>query len=182
MESIQETTSWATDNMRLSRVDWSGVVLGVLRSVSFTKRIKHTWKVVKGMFSFNSDLIYDSELYTEKYATGRTSSPIWYTWNVHCIFAVWSYMFKNWCFKINYCLNILLIIRLIYQREGWQAIEFYAQFRIIFILIRCVFLSPVRRYLQIFLGFYKANREIRNNRFVYKFCLPIGDCIVNVGT
>ena len=29
----------------------------------------------------------------------------------------------------------------------WQAIEIYAQLRIIFILIRCVFLSPVRRYL-----------------------------------
>ena len=27
------------------------------------------------------------------------SSPIWYTWNVPCIFALRSYMFKNWCFK-----------------------------------------------------------------------------------
>ena len=25
-------------------------------------------------------------------------SPIWYTWNVPCIFALRSYMFKNWCF------------------------------------------------------------------------------------
>ena len=63
------------------------------------------------------------------------------------------------------------------RRKPWQGL-----FRIIFILIRCVFLSPVRRYLQIFLGLYKANREIRNKRFVYKFCLPIGDCIVSVGT
>ena len=23
----------------------------------------------------------------------------WYTWNVPCIFALRSYMFKNWCFK-----------------------------------------------------------------------------------
>ena len=158
------------------------MVLGVLRSVWFTKTIQHTRKVVKGMCSFNSDLIYDSELYTEKYATGRASSPIWYTWNVHCIFAVWSYMFKNWCFENKLLPEILLIIWLLYQREGWQTIEFYVQFRIIFILIRCVFLSPVRRYLQIFLGLYKANREIRNKRFVYKFCLPIGDCIVTVGT
>ena len=27
------------------------------------------------------------------------SSSIWYTWNVPCIFALRSYMFKNWCFK-----------------------------------------------------------------------------------
>ena len=62
-----------------SLADRSGMVLGVLRSVWFTKRIQHTWKVGKGTCAFNSDLIYDSELYTEKYATGRASSPIWYT-------------------------------------------------------------------------------------------------------
>ena len=28
----------------------------------------------------------------------------------------------------------------------------------------------------------KANREIINKMFVYKFCLPIDDCFVSVGT
>jgi len=41
-----------------------------------------------------------------------------------------------------------------------------------------VFLSPVRHYLHVFLGLCKANREIINKRFVYKFCLPIGVCMV----
>ena len=31
-------------------------------------------------------------------------------------------------------------------------------------------------------GFYKANLENSNKMFVYKFCLPIGDCFVSVGT
>ena len=30
--------------------------------VWLTKRIHHTWKVVKGVSLFNSDLIYDSDL------------------------------------------------------------------------------------------------------------------------
>ena len=33
-------------------------------------------------------------------------------------------------------------------------------------LIRCVFLSPVRRYLHVFLGLYRAKREISSIRFV----------------
>ena len=38
------------------------------------------------------------------------SSPIRDTWNVPCIFAVWSYMFKKRSFKVNSFLNILFII------------------------------------------------------------------------
>ena len=38
----------------------------------------------------------------------------------------------------------------------------------IFILIRCVFLSLVRCYLQVFLGLYRVNREISNKRFSAK--------------
>ena len=60
---------------KLSRSIW----YGSRSSVWFTKRIDHTWKVVKGMCLFNSDLTYNYTLYTEKYATGYASSPIWYT-------------------------------------------------------------------------------------------------------
>ena len=42
-----------------SLADRSGMFLGV---VWLTKRIHHTWKVVKGVSLFNSDLIYDSDL------------------------------------------------------------------------------------------------------------------------
>ena len=42
-----------------SLADRSGMVLGV---VWLTKRIHDTWKVVKGMSSFNFDLIFDSDL------------------------------------------------------------------------------------------------------------------------
>ena len=57
---------------------------------------------------------------------------------------------------------------------GSNIIEIYAQFRIIFILIRCVFLSLVRCYLQLFLGLYRVNREISTvikglfTNFVYR--------------
>ena len=43
---------------KLSRSIW----YGSRRSVWFTKRIHDTWKVVKGMSSFNFDLIFDSDL------------------------------------------------------------------------------------------------------------------------
>ena len=36
--------------------------------------------------------------------------------------------------------------------------------------------------MQVFLGLNKANREITNKMYVYKFCLPIDDCLVSVGT
>ena len=42
-------------------------------------------------------------------------------------------------------------------------------------LICCVFLSPVRLYLLVFLDLY-------NKMVVYKFCLPIGAYLVSVGT
>ena len=94
------------------------MVLGVLRSVWFTKRLQHTWKVVKGMCSFNSDLIYDSELSpksTQQAARLHGSGTLE-------MFIV-SLLYDRLClridvFKINYCLNILLIIWLLYQREG----------------------------------------------------------------
>ena len=48
------------------------------------------------------------------------------------------------------------------------------------VLIRCVFWSPVRHYLQIFLSLFSANREISNIRYVYKFCFAIGDWFISV--
>ena len=44
---------------KLSRSIW----YGCRSSVWLTKRIHDTWKVVKGMSSFNFDLIFDSDLY-----------------------------------------------------------------------------------------------------------------------
>ena len=44
---------------KLSRSIW----YGSRSSVWLTKRIHDTWKVVKGMSSFNFDLIFDSDLY-----------------------------------------------------------------------------------------------------------------------
>ena len=38
----------------------------------------------------------------------------------------------------------------------------------ILILIRCVFLSSVRCYLQVFPGLHRVNREISNKRFFGK--------------
>ena len=43
---------------KLSRSIW----YGSRSSVWITKRIRDTWKVVKGMSSFNFDLIFDSDL------------------------------------------------------------------------------------------------------------------------
>ena len=49
-------------------------------------------------------------------------------------------------------------------------------------LIRCVFGTGQALFVDIFLGSYKANREISNKKIVYKFCFPIGDCFVSRGT
>ena len=48
---------------KLSRSIW----YGSRSSVWHTKRIHETWKVVKGMSSFNFDLIFDSDLWLHSF-------------------------------------------------------------------------------------------------------------------
>ena len=74
-----------------------------------TKRIHDTWKVVKGMSSFNFDLIFDSDLslYRNRPRDLHRSGTLE-------MFLV-SLFYDRIClridvFKINYCLNILFII------------------------------------------------------------------------
>ena len=74
-----------------------------------TKRIHDTWKVVKGMNSFNFDLIYDSDLqlYRNRPRDLHRSGTL--EMFLVCL------LYDRTClridvFKINYCLNILFII------------------------------------------------------------------------
>ena len=74
-----------------------------------TKRIHDTWKVVKGMSSFNFDLIFDSDLqlYRNRPRDLHRSGTLE-------MFLV-SLLYDHIClridvFEINYCLNILFII------------------------------------------------------------------------
>ena len=73
------------------------------------KRIHDTWKVVKGMRSFNFDLIFDSDpyLYQNKPRDLHRSGTLE-------MFLV-SLLYDGIClridvFKRNYCLNILFMI------------------------------------------------------------------------
>ena len=74
-----------------------------------TKRIHETWKVVKGMSSFNFDLIFDSDLqlYRNRPRDLHRSGTLE-------MFLV-SLLSDSIClridvFKTNYCLNILFTI------------------------------------------------------------------------
>ena len=74
-----------------------------------TKRIHDTWKVVKGMSSFNFDLIFDSDQWLY-----RNSPRDLHRSGTLEMFVV-SLLYDRIClgidvFKINYCLNILFII------------------------------------------------------------------------
>ena len=74
-----------------------------------TKIIQDTWKVVKGMISFNFDLIFDSDLYLY-----RNRPRDLHRSGTLEMFLV-SLLYHHVClridvFKINYCLNILFII------------------------------------------------------------------------
>ena len=88
-----------------------GVVCGLI-----TKRIHHTWKVVKGMRLLNSDLIYDSNL--QLY--GKVCNRLRHLHRSGTLemFLV-SLLYDRIClridvFKINYWLNIRFIIWFLY--------------------------------------------------------------------
>ena len=71
-----------------------------------TKRIHDTWKVVKGMSSFNFDLIFDSDLLLYRNRPRDLHRP-----GTFEMFLV-SLLYDRIClridvFKINYCLNIV---------------------------------------------------------------------------
>ena len=118
------------------------------------------------------------------------SSPIRYTWTVPCIFAVRTYMFKNWCFSnkllreysvynlVSFCI-LLDNICFAKHTDLTQHIRICSftdkQYRHlcsiwdIFILMRCVFLSPVKCYLQVLLSLHSANGEVSNKRLFTNF-------------
>ena len=66
---------------------------------------KNTWKVVKGMSSFDFDLIFDFDLYYT--ATGRAIFTD--------LVMIVKLCLRIDVFKINYCLNILSIIWFLYM-------------------------------------------------------------------
>ena len=125
--------------------------------------------------------------YTEKYVTGHMifTNPV----HLKC-----SLLYEHIClridvFQINYCMNILFIIWFLSvfysitfvllntdltqriwicsftDKQYWNLCSIWD----IFILIRCVFLQPVRCYLQVLLGLHRANGEISNKRLFTNF-------------
>ena len=108
--STTERSQESLEKEKLSRWIW------FQECVWLTKRIHHTWKVVKGMSLFNSDLIYDSDLQLYSKVCNRPR-------HLHRsgtleMFLV-SLLYDRIClridvFKINYWLNILFIIWFLY--------------------------------------------------------------------
>ena len=156
--------------------------------VSLEERIDRTWKVLTHIRFMTLGWSYTKL---------AARSPMWYTWNESLLYDICLRVDVS---EINSCLNILFIcwfLCVFYpmtfvlrntdptQRDGicsfanikksyWNLCSILrCSVRIICILTRCVFWSPVRHYLQIFLSLYWANREISNIRFVYKFWLAI---------
>ena len=111
--STTERSQESLEKEKLSRWIWYN---GSRSCVWLAKRIHHTWKVVKGMSLFNSDLIYDSDLQLYSKVCNRPR-------HLHRsgtleMFLV-SLLYDRIClridvFKINYWLNILFIIWFLY--------------------------------------------------------------------
>ena len=90
---------------KLSRSIW----YGSRSSVWITKRIRDTWKVVKGMSSFNFDLVLTPTCSTDR----NRPRDLHRSGTLEMFLA--SLLYDRIClridvFKINYCLNILFII------------------------------------------------------------------------
>lgn len=155
------------------------------------KRIHHTCKVGKGKSLFNSDLIYDSELQLCRKVCNKPHDL--HQSGTLELFLV-SLLYEHIClridvFQINYCVNILFIIwflSVFYSitfvlpntdltqciRIGSFTDKQYSNLCSIwdiFILMRCVFLSPVKCYLQVLLGLHRAHGEISNKRLFTNF-------------
>ena len=111
--STTERSQESLEKEKLSRWIWYN---GSRSCVWLTKRIHHTWKVVKGMRLLNSDLIYDSNL--QLY--GKVCNRLRHLHRSGTLemFLV-SLLYDRIClridvFKINYWLNILFIIWFVY--------------------------------------------------------------------
>ena len=105
-----ERSQESLEKEKLSRWIWYN---GSRSCVWLTKRIHHTWKVVKGMSLFNSDLIYDSDLQLYSKVCNRPRH-LHRSGTLLEMFLV-SLLYDRIClridvFKINYWLNILFII------------------------------------------------------------------------
>ena len=111
--STTERSQESLEKEKLSRWIWYN---GSRSCVWLTKRIHHTWKVVKGMSLFNSDLIYDSDLQLHRKVRYRPRDL--HRSGTLEMFLV-SLLYDRIClridvFKINYWLNILFIIWFLY--------------------------------------------------------------------
>ena len=112
--STTERSQESLEKEKLSRWIWYN---GCRSCVWLTKRIHHTWKVVKGMSLFNSDLIYDSDLQLYSKVCNRPRH-LHRSGTLLEMFLV-SLLYDRIClridvFKINYWLNILFIIWFLY--------------------------------------------------------------------
>ena len=111
--STTERSQESLEKEKLSRSIWYN---GSRSCVWLTKRIHHTWKVVKGMSLFNSDLIYDSDLQLHRKVRNRPRDL--HRSGTLEMFLV-SLLYDRIClridvFKINYWPNILFIIWFLY--------------------------------------------------------------------
>ena len=112
--STTERSQESLEKEKLSRWIWYN---GSRSCVWLTKRIHHTWKVVKGMSLFNSDLIYDSDLQLYSKVCNRPRH-LHRSGTLLEMFLV-SLLYDRIClridvFKISYCLNILFISCFLY--------------------------------------------------------------------
>ena len=110
-------TGRSQESLELEKLSWS-IWYGSRSSVWLMKRIHDTWKVVKGMSSFNFDLISDSDLLLYRNRPRDLHQCVY----IRVIHFFWKLKNEKWKMKICVQFSFFLIKKWKITIENWFSI------------------------------------------------------------